>query len=230
MFIAPKFDSVNKVYITGQDLTLNQMIGKDPLGVKKSKYMEVINPQEQYPVIHNTKLVFDEKEPSIDRDFYNFYLTISEIADKKSVKEGIHDFYMEDLEQEAVEGVNKFNLVYDVLAKVKKDTSVSRYKDIAIFLGYSATTLSATVIEDKILSECMKNPDKVNKFFIQGSEDIVFVRKLKLYELIDQRRDSFYRGEIFLGRTIEEVSKSLFENKNKDILGLLTDALSKKEG
>ena len=122
MFVVPTWDASKKGFITGQKLTLNQMTGKDPLGVNKGKYGMIINPYEQYPVIHNTKLEFskDGKEAEADKDIYNFLLTKKSIAQSKSKAiNGIHEFYMEDLEFEAAEDVTGYNKVYEIMKKVK---------------------------------------------------------------------------------------------------------------
>lgn len=229
LFISAPWSNSQKKYLTGQSLSLNKMTGKQKLTEKEMElHPIVINPNEQYPVVHASVLDLAKKEDLI---MYNFYKLASDVIaqSKKVARKGRHLFYIENAEKESQENVKSFDAIFEAMKKVKEDLSMERLSDLGIYLGYESNKLSKSRLMDKVLTDCSNNPAKVMEFFSEGAQDILFVAKLHHYQIIKRDKDSYFDGNRFLGRTYKEIVNFMYNNDNKMLLGKWKNVLSQKE-
>lgn len=208
------WDDVNGKWITGQEDLSPEELKEEPF---------VINPIEQYPVMHNARLrICTERGEKRTKDdvLYKFYIQgVAEIApDAPSVNRSIHEFYIHDLEEISKKQVNVANRTFEAMQKLSEDTTFARMRDIAIFLESPQANSTPVVLEASIKEACIKTPELVLEFFKPENETRLFVLKLLNAGYLVKRTGSkiFTKSGTFIGDSVNDAVIFLSSNKEEN--------------
>lgn len=183
-FIAPKWDEAKKKFITGQE---------DLTDEEKKKVALVINPEEDSFMIKHMQLFDDEVEH--DRIILKLVKMDEAIALSKSkISPGMHRFYIENKEDEAVEVISKADEQYEAMTEIR-NMSVEEMSDLARILGTYVRDLNSKRIESDLKKLAQENPKKV--LIALSDKD----RKIKVFlnKLIDKKIVSIVNGKYMNG-------------------------------
>lgn len=135
-----------------------------------------------------------------------------EIAHSKSeFVRGKHSHYIYDKVNEAKNTVNRMELKYDAIAKVRKASfetvadvaSYLSFVDIDFFVNVNASTKDE--IYQAVYTACEKNPSKVIECFTKDIREEILVVKMIQMEVIKKTKDGFEDNGTYLGKTIADV-------------------------
>lgn len=193
---------------------------------------------QNYVVNNNDKLKLrknDKGEYFVDRDFllYNLYLIQPEIAANfAEVQKGRHFFYLNNVEQAAVESVSKKKLVGKAYAKLA-ESSVKDWSDMLYFFGRNPLNYSSAVVENMVYTLADEKPQSIVDFFEKKeySDRIVFVSKCLTHRLLTKDRNGYIQYDrTNVGAGDEEAANFLYDEKNDKIFSALRGALDAIEG
>ena len=209
-------------YITGQEflpgddktiggLTSNQMLGIDPLNEdQKKKYPYILKPDVVYRFVNNQSFMMENPEHEAK---LNFLLKVCpEVAHSKAeFVRGKHTHYIYDKVSEAKNSVNRMELKYDAIAKVRA-ASFETVSDVASYLSYIDVDFFVNVnastkdeVYQAVYTACEKNPAKVIDCFTKDLREEILVVKMIQMEVIKKTKDGFEDNGTYLGKTIADV-------------------------
>lgn len=212
----------NGKFLTGQEsiLTAKQMTGEKELTkVNKDELMMgddpfIINPDNSYTLHHARKFDLSYTNEGKKKVFvnpkdvaeFNFFSVQPEvIKDKKEYQRSKHFFYIEDKEAEAESKVTIEDKIFDAADFIRKNTSISRLKDVALLLTHispkfnvNVQTLTLTRLQARLYDACRSIPDDVLKCKGHGDDDLnherLFVLKAITIGQIQLFKGSYYYG------------------------------------
>lgn len=221
-------------YITGQHvdpnlpetkgrLTTEEMEHPERMTAERKKmYPYIIQPEVRVPLTHlrSFNIATDEVghpvNPKDHAEYIFFSLQTEQVAKSKSaVVAGQHYFYIENLESEATERLEKGKMRFEAEKLVREKGTLQRFKDIALLLNYKIkdfrinVNVSETILQDKIIEACNSNPADVLRCFSPESEKDLFILRAESLGLITRRGDSFFDGAQYLGDNLEDIKKFL---------------------
>lgn len=216
-------------FLTGQDLTYDKMTGKVPLTEEeKKKYPFIIDPTANYPVPdrQSYNITVDELGIPVDPRGYYLYklILISNEVAKNKIDYDINPIkyigYFYDKESEAKRGNEIDDIRYEAETLVR-EAGLDLRKKVALLLNYKVpdkdffinlTTVSDDILKRELVKVSRDHPELLMSCFPvnnPGIENELFVVELLHYKIINQKPDGdIYYGVNYLGRTIEEVTKS----------------------
>ena len=214
-FVTPIFDEKTKTYKTGQEWD------KDPEKAKKQKEGKfVIDPEEQYPLKHGMILNTDVETDSALLNLFKLHDTIL-APSKKSVIPGVHFFFIENKEDEAVESVSKAELEYEAMTTIK-GLSLSQLQDLARVIGVpQVSKLSKVQVEAALITKAKANPGEFMKSAKDPNSKVkAFLRKLVDKNILRLNAGKYmYQNEI-IGLNEQAVIDYL---KNKDNANMVSE-------
>jgi len=225
LYLVPKIDG-NNVLITGYNWS-------NPASVNRDKKIFPLERDSQVPIVNMEKL---DLSTDIGRCKYNFLLTHDEVIahSKEEAIQGKHLFYIHDVEIESAEALKHDDLMLEAMNAVKDNVSENNILDLAIFVldGEDPRGYSSTVLKKRINDVCKNDPQRILKFFDEGQDMLLFVRKAHVYGIISQRPEGYFFGDIFLGYGYEEASHFLLQKGNETVYNTMLKKLSdvKKSG
>lgn len=168
-----------------------------------------------------------------DLMLYIVYNAVPEIAKSRAeFKKGIHYFYLENIERNAVIEVSKKRLVGKAYNKLS-DSSLKDMSDMLYFFGLTPLQYSAEVVESKAYGYADDDPDKVLYFFEKRAiaDRDVFVNKLISHKLVTKDRNGYIMyDKTGLGSDVQSAANFLYDEKNDKIFSALAGALDVIEG
>jgi hypothetical protein len=218
-------------YITGQQklpgdpstedgLTLNQMLGIDPLTVEqREKYPMVINPTQYYKFNHNHRFNLDNPE---DEQLLNFLIAVERgiASSKKQFMKGKHTHYLEDQQLEAKEEITEFDSQYEAMKHIKS-ASFEVVQDVARYLTYSKKDFKVnikSVSKDELYASlykvCKETPHVIISCFTKDIKDEMLIMKMIDAGVVVVRNGEFYEGNDFLGTSMNAVVEFMRKKEN----------------
>ena len=218
-------------YITGQQklpgdpstedgLTLNQMLGIDPLTAEqKEKYPMVINPTQYYKFNHNHRFNLDNPE---DEQLLNFLIAVERgiAPSKKQFMKGKHTHYLEDQQLEAKEEITEFDSQYEAMKHIKS-ASFEVVQDVARYLTYSKKDFKVnikSVSKDELYASlykvCKETPHVIISCFTKDIKDEMLIMKMIDAGVVVVRNGEFYEGNDFLGTSMNAVVEFMRKKEN----------------
>jgi hypothetical protein len=196
-FIVPIIED-NGRFQTGQDLTYEQMIGKEPLSKEqKEKYPFVINPEVQHKLKHNINMDINQADA---RAIISLALISNYIAKSKAeYNSGHHEGYVIDKENDAIVELD-LNIK---IAKAFEIISNTKTEDINILctlvsLQNNSPSLDDAISEKQKISALYKIAKELPDNIINCSaehnpkiEDEMFVAYCVKHNLIRKRGNSY---------------------------------------
>jgi len=229
-------------FITGQNLPLSKMIGKEDLTSEEIKqYPYVINPENFYRVKHRQPF---NLSLDYDKAIYDLLMLTGKIAD------GEHEYkrnkvkyigYFFDQEQDAVEKNKERDDIYDAQTLIRK-LPIEKYRNVALLLNYMVKgsfyipieNVSPDLQKNKLLEVCEKHPKEVMKCFPENNKGIDLF--MWILELVDTKiirqttRGEFWYEQEFLGESIEAVIRTLSKKEYDHLKKIFDNRLSVKKG
>lgn len=226
---APYNDS-KKQYITGQENMSKEELSKQPLIIEIDRNYMVRNNDELRLQMRGDVYVLTE-----DLVKYNFYKGLEEIANSpKDVVQGVHLFYMENIEEDSKREVNQARMKGKAYAKVETLATLKDMVDMLYFFGENAMNYTKVRAEALIYGKCETVPAQVLNYFddADNNSKIVFIKKLIAHGLISKSTQTGYimYGNITLGANDQEAAGFIYNDKQDAIFSPLLDQLNKKEG
>jgi hypothetical protein len=231
-------------YVTGQhidpdkeetfgNLTLNQMLGTEPLTPEQRKvFPYVINPEETQMYVDRTEF---NLEVPMDKARYDLLILYERASrTRKEYKKGTHYFYFEDKTKEAKVEINETDKWFEAVSKVKECGQEKIY-DVAIYLNYLVPDINLTknmpydIIIAEIYKLCKSQPDKVIMSFDPRVTENVFILKLEGYGILTRKEGNFYDGARFLGK-LEQVVDYMNKKDNSAIIDRWNQQLLERQG
>jgi len=210
IFIVPKYDEQRKMLVLGQE----KWTPEEKQELKDSGY--IMDADTSIRVSHLMTL---NLENIIDRAHYEVIIRDPEIAeDKKSINPGVHRYYIEDKEEEAVEVVTKTKrkkLAMDAIDTWSLDEQVSN----ARVLGCFVQNLSKVQIEAWLYELADKTPDKI----VDIAKDKNLKVKIFINKLIDKNiwhidSGRYMCGKDLIGINLEYAIAFLQDKANKTLV------------
>jgi len=241
-YIIP-IEKVNEIYITGQDLTYDKMIGKVPLTEEeKRKYPHVINPHSLLRIRDHKKL--DVENDAYDKALYDLMIASRTIAKSKSHfdKDPIQYVgYIFDMEEDAKATIQKEDAIYTAMTLIR-DLPVDSYKPTVLLMNHMVknkfyippTGVSLELQKAKMLEACRQYPEAVKNCFPAynpGIERYGFVLELIEYKIIKEsgRGELFYEKEL-LGSSVDQVLSYLDKEPNSHMKRVFAHRLQVAKG
>lgn len=226
----PPYNNVKKQYITGQQDLSEAELAKQPLIIKYDENYMIQNNDEL-----NLKMKGDTYIITPDYVKYNYYKGLEEIANsKKDVVNGIHLFYMENIEEDSRREVTDARAKAKAYAKVETLATLKDMVDMLYFFGENAINYSKVRAEALLYAKCETVPNQVINYFddADNNSKIVFVKKLIAHGIITKSTTTGYvmYGNVTLGADEKEAAGFLYNDKQNAIFAPLLDQLNKKEG
>lgn len=208
------WDDANGVWITGQEKLTPEELKNEPF---------IINPDEQYPIMHNSRLrICTEPGEKRGRDdvLYKFYIEgVAEISpDAPSVNRAIHEFYIHDLEEISKKSVTAVNKSFEAMKLLAEDTTFTRMRDIAIYMESQHANSTPVILEAAIKEACINTPDLILDFFKPENEARLFVLKLlNAGYLVKRTGNKIYtKTGTFIGDSVMDAVNFLTSNKEEN--------------
>lgn len=206
-FAAPKLK--DGIYLTGQ----HKGCGLSSAELAADKSVLTIDEKKQYPVMH-----YQSFDLSNDRDriMFNFLLFVDEIAhSSKLVRPSKHLFYIEDKERESVEDIKFNDLMFEAMEKIRNE-KLDSLIDVAIYVLESGDPkkMSKTILTKRLYDICKTNPERILEYYKGGNEDLLFVKKLINYGILQKRLDGIYDDSTYLGKIEKDVVIFLRDKKH----------------
>lgn len=225
--------------MTGQDLTHDKMIGKEPLTEEEQKkYPYVIDPFNQLQATHLSK--FNMEDP-YEKAVYGLILASKKIAPSEKAYEKTparFDGYFFDKELDAIEENSLADDIYEAETLVRH-ASLETHRHIATMLNYfikgdfyiAVANISPDLLKNKLFKACKEHPEDVKKCFPKynkGIEKFQFVLEAISNNLIreTQHGEFFYEQE-HLGSSIEDVIAKLQKYEGRGIRQILESKIAK---
>lgn len=217
-YMTAVYDEEIKAYRTGQEKLSKEELEKQPI---------IIDPVKQYPVRHHQ--IYDTTVLK-DKIILDLALLQPNIAkNARSVVASQHVMYLENNEVEAEARIGKRDGFFEAMIKVRGLSSMSKMKDIGIFLGVNVSQ-PMSIIQDRVESFCENEPAKVMDYFSGDHENRLFVLKLKHYGILQSRNGYLYDGDVLVGRNILEATTFVQETDHNQLVSKWGLALDTKEG
>jgi len=197
----------------------------------------IIDPNAHYMIRHNDELVLLKKGDVYVRNeayaLYNLYKLQPNIAHSRNeVIQGVHDFYMQNLEAEAEVKISASKAKAKAGGKVA-DMNLTDMINMLYFFGENAAMLSNRVAEQRVYELAETAPTKVLKYFddLDENQKVVFVKKILSKGFISKAEASGYLmyNKVVLGANEFEAAAFLYDNKNESIYIPLKDMLDKSK-
>jgi len=223
-YIAARYDEGKKKYLTGQTWDT------DPDKAKKQKENTglVLDEDSNIPIKHN--MVLDD-EVEVDRIILGLIALHPEVvaATKSSVIPDKHRFYIENKETEAKVVINKTELKFDAISKIKS-MSLQEQNDFARLMGKSVSALSKSQIEAYLYEECEMNPDRIISFFNDSNKKYkVFVNNLIDAGVLRMSDGKYLYNEEIIGLNIDYAIGYVKDRTNEKVVVQWSKMLKGKE-
>ena len=226
-------------FITGvEDIARRILLtGKEDLPAEQQKVKGVeLDPRENYSIRHNQTLTLTKKGDVYvnDFDFAIYCLCTVQPNIAMSLKEcvvGIHDYYLQNFEAEAVVEVSKSKLEIKAGSKIL-DLSLSEMIDFLYFKGENAGQFSNNIAERLCHDYARKDPVDTIKYFddLENNLKVVFVKKLLSKGFIKKAENGYlFYNKTSLGSNENEAAAFLYADKNDHIYTPLKDMLDKSK-
>ncbi len=226
------YNSVLNTYMTGQhidiydkntkdNLTVDQMLGKEKLtDAQRKKFPVIINPEQRIYITHMQKLNltqdelgnYEDPKSKALLDYYKLQYVVA--SNKEAVVPGTHYFYINDIEEEVNNRVSKKKLIYKAQSKIMQNLSIKKYRDLALLLNYEIAeskidlkNSSDNYIQDQLLTLSEKYPEKVLECFNPSVEKELMILKAIDLGLIEKKGKGFFDGNQYLGDDIQSIIK-----------------------
>lgn len=226
----PPYSNETRKYITGQENMSQAELAKQPL---------IISHEENYMIRNNDELNLEMKGDSyvLNADYvkYNYYKGLSEVANsKKDIVNGVHLFYMENIEEDSRRDVTDARAKAKAYAKVETLATLKDMVDMLYFFGENAQNYSKVRAEATLYAKCESVPKMVVSYFEDADNNakIVFIKKLLAHGFITKSSTTGYimYGNVTLGADEKEAAGFIYNEKQNAIYAPLLDQLNKKEG
>ena len=227
-YVTPIYDAETRTYAG-----LNIFSKED---MEKANF--IVKENESYMLQNGDRLLLpkDNKGQYIlcrDLILYVIYSSVPEIAlSRAEYKKGIHYFYLNNIERNAVIEVSKKRIVGKAYTKLS-EASMKDMSDMLYYFGLTPLEYSAEVIESKAYGFADDSPQKVLDFFERRSvsDRLVFVNKLISHRLVSKDRNGYIMyDKVGLGNDVESAANFLYDERNDKIFSALAGALDVKEG
>lgn len=223
-FLTAKFDEKTKKWITGQNIDWIEEKKDDKITYRyveteaTKKLSFIINPEDSYPLRHLQ--IFNTDVPS-DMALLNLFKThdIVLAESKKKVIPGVHHFYIENKEDEAVITVNKIEMEYKAMTIIK-DLGIDGKKDAARLLAIGKVDkLTTTEVEAALFQRCKENPDNVIKVLADPNSKVkIFLKKLLEKNVVKFDSGKYTYGDEILGLNEQAVVDFLRDKQNAKLV------------
>ena len=209
-FITPKFDEKKKKFLTGQNVDWiedkkDERIVFKMVETEASKKLSfVIDPNESYPIRH---LQIFNTDVESDMLLLNLFKSHDHILapNKKGIIPGVHQFYIEDKEEEAISTVSKVDMEYNAMTEVKSLNTEDVY-DLARLLAVPKVgNLTEVMVRARIFEICKTDPARVLSIWSDSNRKAkIFLRRLIEKNIIRIHAGKYTYGEEILG--LNEIS------------------------
>lgn len=222
-WLIPIFEQEGKL-VTGQNLTYEQMIGKELLTEKqREKYPYVINPTQFHKIPHNT--VLDLNSPEINAKVQLAYLSGMIAATQSEYRQGVHEGYFIDKVAEADKEVSAFEMKLKA-ADIIRATKTEDLDTLIILVKLQPGSVNfdgAITPNQKIVALYKQSEENPNNILNCSPEhnphikDELFVAYAMKHKIVTKKGNGFSimedgREVAFMGSTILKVLGFLESN------------------
>lgn len=214
---------------TSDNLTLDQMTGKQPLTAEqKKKFGYVINPDNGLLIKHNYRLdlsVDTSGNANNQKDYWEYEYLKQQPAvapSKEEYNTDAHRFYIEDKVTDARKSISKREKVYSAVEKFRANLTMEKMHDIALSLNYyvpkfrvNPKKVSKIVLEEMIYEQCEQNPEFVLKCFGENAAMETYILKLCDRGILKRMGNDFSYGDTFVGQGLEKVQVFMSKEDNR---------------
>ena len=226
-------------FITGVEDVARRILltGKEDLSPEQQKVKGVeLDAKDNYSIRHNQTLTLTKKGDIYVNDYdYAIYCLCTvqpNIAmSLKACVVGIHDYYLQNFEAEAI--VEATNSKLQIKAGSKfLDMSLAEMIDFLYFKGENAGLYSSNVAERLCYDYAKKDPAGTIKYFddLENNQRVVFVKKLLSKGFIKKAENGYlFYNKTSLGSNDSEAAAFLYADKNEHLYIPLKDMLEKSK-
>lgn len=136
-----------------------------------------------------------------------------------------HIFWLHDEEAEAEKEISQVSEIEKAVVYINSLTE-HQVRDVAIFLSIGVNHTPKAVYEAQVKRTAISNPSEILKYKESGSKDqLIFVKKLAIYNLIKKHPDGYFYGNEYLGSSPEGVIAELYKPSNAHLVSKLGKSL-----
>ena len=206
-YVAPRYDSVKKEFLTGQ-----QHMSKEELENISLK----IDEETSIAISHGQEL---DTANQTDLQILNLLKYVREVApDKLSTNPSYHRFYLEDLEGEAKVSISKSKVKFDCYDYVRKLSS-KELSDFGRVLGVKVKNMSGTQIEASVFDKIETDPDHVKSCFKDSDmKTKVFVNKLVEKGVVVYKASKYFYGDEMIAINMDYLIEYVKDRTNSPVV------------
>ncbi len=239
-WIIPITQKGNHVFLTGQKLSYDKMIGKDDLtDEEKEKYPHVIDPHSYPKLTHGSK--HDRSNP-VSKALLELAVLSEKLAPsladytKAPVK---YVGYIEDNIAESKVFNRKMDERYEAETAIR-NSSISDYRRIALIVNYRMGKVIQVegspedYVKAELLKACEENPYDVLQCFTKYNPDIardIYILELISYKILSKNPNGdIYDGDLFVGSNLSSAKNFMSVGANAAVQDKWKKKLDVKKG
>tara|TARA_B100000686_G_C16641153_1_gene890200 strand:- start:242 stop:1006 length:765 start_codon:yes stop_codon:yes gene_type:complete len=206
-YVAPRWDSVSKKFLSGQ-----QDMSKEEL----EKVSLVIDEETSIAINHGQEL---DTENNTDLQILNLLKHVKEIApDKMNMNPAYHRFYLQDLEGEAKHSIGKSKVKFECYDYVR-NLSLKEMSDFGRVIGVKVKNMSGTQIEAAIFDKIESDPKHVRGCFKDTDmKTKVFVDKLIEKGVVVYKGSKYYYGDEMIAINMDYLVEYVKDRSNAPVV------------
>lgn len=206
-YVAPKWDSVAKEFLTGQQHMTD---------VEKESLVFKIDEDTSIPIKHGMELNGDNPT---DKEIIKFLKHVEIVSQTKSEVNGdYHRFYIENKDDEAKDSIGKTNLKLECYDYIRT-LSLKEMADFARVLGTRVSNMSKSQIEAAIYEKVEDDP----KFVCDSIKDSdlkikIFIDKLIEESVVVYKASKYYYGDEMIAINKDYLAEYVKDKSNAPVI------------